>query len=179
MKNDDQISNVIVSLLLEFKEIMNSKDDKHFIVDNLSKRVDNYKNYLQLWKIIIELILPNCQKKSSTESNKRKTSTYEQKTRCPVNEIINIKRKKEKSCGFCNTTNHTANICPTSRNIEQIIDGDLLAEFLQDTCPFIVIESDIYANVFCESLDLTKVQQLKCHQLLSNIIPNRILTTYL
>ena len=43
MKNDDQISNVIVSLLLEFKEIMNSKDDKHFIVDNLSKRVDNYK----------------------------------------------------------------------------------------------------------------------------------------
>ena len=48
MKNDDQISNVIVSLLLEFKEIMNSKDDKHFIVDNLSKRVDNYKNYLQL-----------------------------------------------------------------------------------------------------------------------------------
>ena len=79
--------------------------------------------------------------------------------------------KEKKSCGFCNTTNHIANKCPTSRNIEQIIDGDLLAEFLQDTCPFIVIESDLYANVFCESLDLTKVQQLKYHQLLSNIIP--------
>ena len=82
-----------------------------------------------------------------------------------------IFKKKQKSCGNCNTINHTTNKYHTSRNIEKIIDGDLLAEFLQDTCPFIVIESDIYANVFCESLDLTKVQQLKYHQLLSNIIP--------
>ena len=60
----------------------------------------------------------------SIDSNKRKLSTYEQKTRYPVNKIINIKRKILKSCDFCNTTNHTANKCPTSRNIGQIIDGD-------------------------------------------------------
>ena len=43
IRNDDQTSNLIVSLLLEFKEIINSKDGKHLIVDNLFKRVDNYK----------------------------------------------------------------------------------------------------------------------------------------
>ena len=48
MKNGDQTSNLIVGLLLEFKEIINSKDDKHLIVDNLSKRIDNFKIYLQL-----------------------------------------------------------------------------------------------------------------------------------
>ena len=48
MKNGDQTSNLIVGLLLEFKEIINSKDDKHLIVENLSKRIDNFKIYLQL-----------------------------------------------------------------------------------------------------------------------------------
>ena len=43
IRNDDQTSNLIVSLLLEFKEIINSKDGKHLIVDNLFKRFDNYK----------------------------------------------------------------------------------------------------------------------------------------
>ena len=43
MKNDDQTSNLIVDLLLEFKEIINSKDDKYLLVDNLLKIVDNYK----------------------------------------------------------------------------------------------------------------------------------------
>ena len=48
MKNGDQTSNLIVGLLLEFKEIINAKDDKHLIVDNLSKRIANFKIYLQL-----------------------------------------------------------------------------------------------------------------------------------
>ena len=78
---------------------------------------------------------------------------------------------KKKSYGNCNTINHTTNKYHTSRNIGKIIDGDLLAEFLEDTCPFKVVESDICANVFCESLDFTKVQYLKCHQLLSKTIP--------
>ena len=48
-----------------------------------------------------------------------------------MNKNINIKRKKQKSFGFCNTKSHTANKVPTSRNIGKIIDDDLLAEFLQ------------------------------------------------
>ena len=88
-----------------------------------------------------------------------------------MNKIINIKIKKQKSCGFCNTTNHTANKCPTSHNIGQIIDGDLLADFLQDTFPYKVIELDLCANVFCESMNVNKVQHLKCHQLLSKTLP--------
>ena len=71
-----------------------------------------------------------------------------------MNKIINIKKK---SYGNCNTINHTTNKYHTSRNIGKIIDGDLSAEFLEDTCPFKVVESDICANVFCESLDFTKV----------------------
>ena len=59
-----------------------------------------------------------------------------------------LKEKKQKSCGFYNTINHTANKYPT--NIGQIIDDDLLAEFLQETCPFKVLETYLCANVFCE-----------------------------
>ena len=92
--------------------------------------------------------LTELSKKSPTEFNKRKLSIYEQKNRFPVNKIINIKRKKTKSCGFCNTANHTANTCHTISNIGFIIDGDLLVDFLQDTRPFKVIESDLCANVF-------------------------------
>ena len=73
---------------------------------------------------------------------------------------------KIKSCGFCNTANHTTNTYPIRSNFRQIIDGDLLVDFLQDTCQFKVIESDLGANVFCEALDFISVQHLKCHQLL-------------
>ena len=100
MKNNEKISHLIVGLLVEFKQIINSKDEKHFIVDNLSKIVDNYKNLFTNMKDnnIINLTEPS--KKSPTESNKSKISIYEQKTRFPVNKIINIKRNKTKSCGF-------------------------------------------------------------------------------
>ena len=66
-----------------------------------------------------------------------------------------------KSCGICNTTNHIANKCHTRSNIGQIIDEDVLVELLQDTFPFQVIEFDQCANVFCESLDFTRIQYLK------------------
>ena len=46
MKNYDQISNLIVGLSLEFKQIINSKDETHLVLDNLSKRVDNYKKII-------------------------------------------------------------------------------------------------------------------------------------
>ena len=100
MKNDNQTPNLIVSLLLKFKQIINSKDEKHVIPNNLSKRVYNYKNLFTNMKDnnIINLTEPS--KKSPTESNKSKISIYEQKTRFPVNKIINIKRNKTKSCGF-------------------------------------------------------------------------------
>ena len=167
MRNDGQICNLIVGLLFEFKQIINSKDKKHLILDHLSKRVDNYKKLFTNMKDknIINLTEPF--KITHKESNKRKKSIYEQNTRFPKNKIVHIKPKKVKSCGFCNTTNHTANKCPTTSNIGQIIDGDVIVELLQDTCPFKVIESDQYANIFCESLDFTKNQHLKCHQLLS------------
>ena len=74
MKNNEQISHLIVGLLVKFKQIINSKDEKHFIVDNLSKRVDNYKNLFTNMKDnnIINLTEPS--KKSPTESNKSKIS---------------------------------------------------------------------------------------------------------
>ena len=46
MKNYDQISNLIVGLSLEFKQIINSKDETYLVLDNLSKRVDNYKKII-------------------------------------------------------------------------------------------------------------------------------------
>ena len=50
MKNDDQTSNQIVVLLLEFKEIIHSKDDTYLIVDHLSKRVDTCKTLFTTMK---------------------------------------------------------------------------------------------------------------------------------
>ena len=76
-----------------------------------------------------------------------------------------------KSYGFCNTTNHTANKCPTISNIGQIIDRDVLVEILQYTCPFKVIECDQCTNVFRKSLDFTRIQHLKWHEFQSIIIP--------
>ena len=42
-KNDVQLSNTIIGLLLEINQIINSNDDKNLMFDNLSQRVDNYK----------------------------------------------------------------------------------------------------------------------------------------
>ena len=50
MKNGDQTSNLIVGLLLEFKVIINSKDDKYLLVDKLLKIVDNYKKIFTTMK---------------------------------------------------------------------------------------------------------------------------------
>lgn len=36
MKNDNQISRLIVSLMLELKAVINSKKDKHLIIENLA-----------------------------------------------------------------------------------------------------------------------------------------------
>ena len=47
-----------------------------------------------------------------------------------------------------------------------MIDGDVLVELLEDTCPCKIIESDQCYNIFCKSLNFTRIQQLKCHQLL-------------
>ena len=55
MKNDEQISNIIAGLLLEFRQIINSKDEKRLILDNLSKRVDDYKNLFTFLKIIYRI----------------------------------------------------------------------------------------------------------------------------
>ena len=65
--------------------------------------------------------------------------------------------KKIKSCRVCNNTNHTVSTCPTKFNIGQILDGDVLVELLQYTCPFKVVESHQCSNVFIDSLDFSKV----------------------
>ena len=40
-----------------------------------------------------------------------------------------LKEKKKNLVVFCNTTNNTANKCSRNRNIEQIIDSNVIAEF--------------------------------------------------
>ena len=42
-KNDVQLSNTIIGLLLELNEIINSNDENNLIFDDLAQRVDNYK----------------------------------------------------------------------------------------------------------------------------------------
>ena len=113
----------------------------------------------------------NLQKDHQKSLTKEKKSIYEINTRHTVNKMNNLPLKKQKSCGFCNTANHTITSCPTKCGIGTIIDGDLLVEYLQNTCAFKVIESELCANVFCEPLNCNKVQHLKCHQLLSKTIP--------
>ena len=66
-------------------------------------------------KNIINLTEPS--KITHKESNKIKKSIYEQNKIFPVNKIVHIKPKTFKSCGFCNTKNHTSNKCPTRSNI--------------------------------------------------------------
>ena len=83
---------------------------------------------------------------------------YEKITKSPKNSELNV--KKIESCGFCNNIHHTASTCPTKFSIGQIIDGDVLVELLQDTCPFKVIGSHQCSNVYTDSLDFSKVQHL-------------------
>ena len=93
-------------------------------------------------------------KRSPKESNKRKKSIYEISTRHTVNKMNNLPIKKQKSCGFCNTANHTITSCPTKCGIGSIIDGDVLVEYLQNICAFKVIDSDLCANVFLRTTEL-------------------------
>ena len=68
-------------------------------------------------------------------------------------EIIKIPKK---SSDFCSFVDHTASSCATKKNIGKFIDGNKLVVLLQNTCPFEVIESDQYGNMFCVSLDISK-----------------------
>ena len=54
MKNDNKTSNIVVGLLLEVKDIIMSSENKQLIYDNLSNRVDNYKNAFTSMKDIIK-----------------------------------------------------------------------------------------------------------------------------
>ena len=67
-KNDVQLSNTIIGLLLELNEIINSNDENNLIFDDLAQRVDNYKKLFTNMKDnnITNLIEPS--KKSSKES---------------------------------------------------------------------------------------------------------------
>ena len=49
-KNDVKLLNIIIGLLLELNQIINSNLDKKLIFDNLSQRVDNYKNLFTYMK---------------------------------------------------------------------------------------------------------------------------------
>ena len=120
-KSDVQLSNTIIGLLLELNQITNSNDDRKLIFDNLLQRVDDHKKVFTNMKDnkITNLIEPF--KKSLKEST----------TRVPKNCDFKVKQKN-KSCGLCNNTNHTTSTCVT---IGQIIDGDVLVDLLQDTCP--------------------------------------------
>ena len=99
LKKYDQILNIIISLLLEIKEILNSKDDKKLVIDNLFQRVDNYK------KLFTNL-------KDNNKSNLIEPSKTHQKNlaneRClhmkkipgyPCHKIRMQNQKK--TCGFC------------------------------------------------------------------------------
>ena len=89
MKNDNKTSNIVVGLLLEVNEIILSNENKQLIYDNLSNRVDNYKNAFTSMKDnqVINFIEPS--KRSPKESNKRKKSIYEISTRCTAKKLNN------------------------------------------------------------------------------------------
>ena len=118
---------------------------------------------------ITNLIEPS--KKSPKESNKRKMSVYEKITRSPKISDYKVKRKKLNYVFFFNNIHHTTTTCPAKFSIVQIIDGDVLVDVLQYTCPFKVIGSHRCSNVYTDSLDFSKVQHLKYYQLLSKTTP--------
>ena len=95
MRNDDQISNLIVGLLLEFKQIIISKDEKYLILENLLKGVDDYKTSFTNMKNVNMINLRELSKITHKKSNKRKKYIYEQSTKFPENKFINIKQKSE------------------------------------------------------------------------------------
>ena len=91
MKNDVQLSNTIIGLLLDLNEIINSNDDNDLLFDNLAQRVDNYEKWFSNMKDneIKHLIKPS--QKSPKESNKRKMCVYEKITRSPKNSDLKVK----------------------------------------------------------------------------------------
>ena len=71
-KNDIQLSNTIIGLLLELNEIINSNDDNDLIFDNLAQRVDNYKKLFTNMKDNEITNLIESSKKSSKGYNNEK-----------------------------------------------------------------------------------------------------------
>ena len=90
-------------------------------------------------------------------------------TTCQANNV-DVKNILKKNCDFCNMTNQIANTCPTRTNLGSVIGGDDLVELLQDSCPFKFVEYEQWGNIFCENLDSSRIQYLKCRQLLSKTI---------
>ena len=72
MKNNDKISNLIVGLLLELKDVIHSKNVKRLIIENLSKRIDNYHNLFTNLKNKKITNLNKLQKITHKESKKKK-----------------------------------------------------------------------------------------------------------
>ena len=91
-KNDVQLSNRIIGLLLELNQIINSNDDNNLIFGNLAQRVDNYKTLFTNMKDnkITNLIEPS--PKSPKESNLWKMGVYEKLTRSPKTVISKGKK---------------------------------------------------------------------------------------
>ena len=77
MKNGNKISKLIIGLLLELKEVINSKKKKHLIIENLTKIIDNRQNLLTNLKDKNTIMLNELSKMINKDSNKKKKSNYE------------------------------------------------------------------------------------------------------
>ena len=143
--------------MLELKEVIQSKKDKHLSVKISSKRIYNYHNFFTNLKNENITNLNEPSKITHKESKKRKMCTYEKQTRSPINNF-DINKLLKKSCGFSNMTNYTANTCITRSNIGMIIDGDDLVELLQDTRPFKMIETEQRGDIFYDYFNSLKIQ---------------------
>ena len=69
--------------MLELKAVINSKKDKHLIIENLAQKIDNYQNLFTNLEDKNTIILHESSKIIHKESNKREKSYYEKQTRCP------------------------------------------------------------------------------------------------
>ena len=118
-----------VELMLELKDALRFKKEKHIIIDNLKKRIDNYQNLFTNMKDNNMIDLNEPSKVINKESNKRKKSHDEIITRCVGNNIKTIKFKKEASI-FCSFSGHIASSYATKTNIGIIIDRNELVELL-------------------------------------------------
>ena len=96
MKNDNQISNLMVGLLLKLKEVINFPQKNNLIFENLSKRIDNYQNLFTNLKDKNIIILNEPPKIINKDLKKRKNRTYEKQTRYPGNDF-DIKKLKKKN----------------------------------------------------------------------------------